>query len=227
MEFINVANGSLQSRDVAINSIDKYSYCYDNDRTDNNVSYSSQNSTSEQQNNENNGDIHEINVNIYRYKFANDFADELYKFSKIHEYDDRKKFKEAWNNWKEDNIELVNCEVRRLTNLGYKKDILDKMFKSARYYFRKKNNVKKAPVKRRNYVSSYKELLKTMDRHIKTNIHKTDFKPSAAFENFCNENVEILKEEINTLINFGMSDSNEIKDKIKKTYKNRYFLIIK
>ena len=81
----------------------------------------------------------EININIYRYKFIEEFTNELYKFSKIHQYDHRKDFKEAWNIWVEDNQGFVDEEVRRLSNLGYDGDIIDKMFKSARYYFRKKS----------------------------------------------------------------------------------------
>ena len=44
---------------------------------------------------------------------------ELYNFSKIHQYDDRKEFKSAWNVWTEENAELIEDETRRLTNLNY------------------------------------------------------------------------------------------------------------
>jgi predicted Ser/Thr protein kinase len=40
------------------------------------------------------------------------------------------------------------------------------------------------------------------------------------------ENVEILKEQVNQFIRTGITDSMEIKSKIKKTYKNRCFLIV-
>jgi hypothetical protein len=53
-------------------------------------------------------------INIYRYKFTEDFTNELFKFSKIHQYDHRKDFKEAWNVWFEENNEIVNDEIRRL-----------------------------------------------------------------------------------------------------------------
>ena len=36
---------------------------------------------------------------IYRYKFTEHFMEELYEFSKIHQYDARKDFKEAWKIW--------------------------------------------------------------------------------------------------------------------------------
>jgi hypothetical protein len=166
------------------------------------------------------------NYNIYRFKFLEEFTDELYKFSKIHQYDHRKDFKEAWELWIEDNDEMVSEEVRRLTNIGYHGDILDKMFKSARYYFRKKSTEKKAPVQRRIYVGSNKEFLDSMDEHIKSEIANPDYKPSDGFDEFCKNNMELLKEEVQTLCNNGFTDSNEIKQKIKKTYKNRYFLII-
>ena len=109
----------------------------------------------------------EINVSIYRYKFLEQFTQDLYKFSKIHQYDHRKDFKEAWNVWIEENNELVDDEVRRLTNLGYNGNVLDKMFKSARYYFRNKTNEKKEPQQRRVYVGVQKEFLDAINDLLK------------------------------------------------------------
>jgi len=167
-----------------------------------------------------------VNVNIFRYKFTDEFTGELFKFSKIHQYDHRKDFKEAWNIWTEDNDDIVSEEVRRLTNLGYDGDILDKMFKSARYYFRKKSTEKKEPLKRRDYISIQRDLLDAMDEHIKSKINDDDYKPSDGFDEFCKANIDLLKEEVNILCRNGFTNSVEIKNKIKKTYKNRYFLII-
>ena len=175
---------------------------------------------------EKNEETNNININIYIYKFTNEFTDELFKFSKIHQYDHRTDFKEAWNEWLENNSEIVDEETRRLINLGYDGDILDKMFKSARYYFRKKSTEKKEPSKRRIYIGGEKELLELMDNHINTNIHIENFKPSEGFNEFCKNNTEILKQSVFTLYRAGITNSDEIKNKIKKTYKNRYFLII-
>jgi len=166
------------------------------------------------------------NINIFRYKFVDEFTKELFKFSKIHQYDHRKDFKDAWNIWTEDNDEFISEEVRRLKNLGYDGDVLDKMFKSARYYFRKKSVEKKEPIKRRDYIGLQKDLLDSMDEHIKSRIDKEDYKPSEGFDDFCKSHMNLLKEEVNNLCRNGLTDSEEIKNKIKKTYKNRYFLII-
>ena len=169
----------------------------------------------------------EFLINIYRYKFTDNFTEELYRFSKIHEYDDKNDFKDAWKIWTEDNNDIICEEVRRVTNLGYKGDVISKMFKSARYYFRKKTTEKKEPIVRRNYIGIKKEILDSMDKHIQTNIIKNDYKPANAFHSYCNENTELLKEEIKRLLKLGLNDHIDIKDKIKKTYKNRYFLLTK
>ena len=168
-----------------------------------------------------------INVSIYRYKFTDDFTNEMYKFSKIHQYDHRKDFKEAWNAWVEENNTIVTDEIRRLTEMGYDGDILDKMFKSARYYFRKKSTEKSEPQARRTYIGSQKELLDAIDEQIMINIAKPDYKPSIAFNEFCQENIKLLQEEVSRLCKHGFTDKNEIKSKVKKTYKNRYFIISK
>jgi len=170
--------------------------------------------------------ICDTNTNIYRYKFEKEFTDCLYIFAKVHQYDDRHAFKDAWKDWSEQHENLIHEEVRRLTSLGYEGDILDKMYKSARYYFRKKSTERKPPANRRKYTSIEKDLLKHMDDHIKTHYTDDDYKPSSGFDDFCVNNVELLKEKVGLLYKNGLDDAEEIKNKIKKTYKNRYFLFI-
>jgi hypothetical protein len=132
-------------------------------------------------------------------------------------------FKDAWNNWVDENTELVDTEVRRLSNMNYDGDVLEKMFKSARYYFRKKTTEKKEPQKRRAYIGVQKELLDAMDDYISQNMVE---KPSNGFEDFCNSNKTVIQYEVDNLVKSGVTDVEEIHDKIKKTFKNRYFMLI-
>ena len=162
---------------------------------------------------------------IYRFKFTEDFMEELYKFSKIHQYDERKDFKEAWKLWTEENQDIINDETIRLSNLGYEGDVVDKMFKSARYYFRKKSSEKKTPRQRRKYFKVNRELLDAMDRHIEENIFKIDYQPKTGFISFCKTNELILKQSIAKIFEQGVKDSQLIQDQIKKTYKNRHFVL--
>ena len=53
-----------------------------------------------------------ISINIYRFKFTQEFMDEIHKFAKVHQYDDRHIFKEAWTIWLEVNNELVEGEMK-------------------------------------------------------------------------------------------------------------------
>ena len=162
---------------------------------------------------------------IYRFKFTEDFMAELYKFAKIHQYDHRKDFKEAWTKWTDENDEIITNETERLLVLGYKDEanIDDKMFKSARYYFRKKSPVKPEPKQRRQYISVEPELLLAIDQHI---IANNECKPEAAFVLFCKENNQILRQSIGQICSQGINDALLIQQKIKKTYKNRYFLLL-
>jgi hypothetical protein len=64
-----------------------------------------------------------------------------------------------------------------------------------------------------------------MDNHIEENIYKKDYQPKKAFVSFCKENEKILTETITQIYSQGIRDSDLIEDKIKKTYKNRYFIL--
>jgi hypothetical protein len=163
---------------------------------------------------------------IYRYEFTDIFMECLFQFSKIHQYDNRQDFKEAWKTWSEENNEMIYAEITRLIKLGYRGDVLDKMFKSARYYFRKKCIKPKEPKTRNTYIGTNKILLENMDKHI-NQLKNKNLKPADSFLQFCEENKELLKQEIIYLISKGFTEKEEIRNKIKKTYKNRYFIINK
>ena len=167
----------------------------------------------------------DYNSRVYRFKFSDDFVKVMYAFSKIHQYDDRVSFKEEWTKWIEENEEIVMQEIERLSRIGYDGDIKDKMFKSARYYFRKKTTEKKEPVKRRVYINVSKELLDKMDIHINTNIADTNYTPKGGFDSFCQEYTQLLKDAISKICREGVTDHSVIHTKIKKTYKNRYFML--
>jgi len=190
----------------------------DNNRT-NNTNIINNRNTNGNMSNDNSSHL------IFRYNFSENFLKDLNIFSKIHEYDERKIFKEEWLSWIEENDDLIKIESKRLLDLNYKGNVLDKMFKSARYYLRKKSNISIEPKQRRKYISVNNELLSSMDRHITGNIHRLDYRPKTGFEEFCLDNIDILKSTIRGLCETNIKiDVNDIKYKIKKTYKNRYFI---
>jgi hypothetical protein len=157
---------------------------------------------------------------IYRYNFCEDFANELYDFAKVHEHDNRHDFKEAWAEWSEENEDIIQEEIDRLQELGYDGNALDKMFKSARYYFRKKSTVKKAPAERSGHISLSKDIIDSMDAHISAN---ANVKPATSYETFLLENQELVQRA--TLF---LQTEHKLEDsiqRVKKAYKNRYFIL--
>ena len=166
----------------------------------------------------------------YRFKFSNGFLEVLKEFTRIHKFDETKVFKEKFDEWKEENVEVINREVKYMKNMGYEGDVINKMYKSARYYFKNKSNEKTKPKKRRQYIGIDVTLKDKMDEFIQGKIDGNDLciKPADAFTEFIeNDNNKVmLKAEKTRLITFGM-DENTVQNKFKKTFKNRYFLKFK
>ncbi len=162
---------------------------------------------------------------VYRYNFSKDICDMIIRFSKLHEYDTKNDFKEAWEKWYDDNYKIISNEFDRLSQLGYRGKIKDKMYRASRYYFRKKEICKeKKAQKRRNYIKMSSDIITAMDIHIENNCMKEDYSPAKGYKDFCDANQEDIMMEIKNMIDNNEIDCETISDKFKKTYKNRYFL---
>jgi hypothetical protein len=178
---------------------------------------------------------------IFRFKIEPSVVEAINGFAKIHQFDDRRDYKEAWKQWCEENRDMLEVEVKRLEMYGYTGDAYDKFFKSGRYYFRNKKVTKTEPVERKKYVGLSRELLKIMDDFIcndtrvdadavadadadaNANPDGNGVSPAAMFDMFCQKNQTILSAEITTLLNEHNMTNTEISAKLKKTFKNRYF----
>ena len=183
---------------------------------------------------------------VLRFEFSTEIIDHVAAFAQMHQYDDRKTYKEAWTEWMANNeiAALFHAEVKRLTELGYKGDVADKLYKSGRYYFRQKTygfpnlslqpepmGVRGALVAPRRYVLLSRELLSAMDDHIERGLRQqTDFTPAKGFAAFAlgtdGTDVASYHSEIARLSEI-MPTGEAVGDKIKKTYKNRYFMLVK
>ena len=236
-------------------------------------------------------------IKTFRFEFSKPFIQELSRFSKVHQYDERHTYKKEWTAWKSDQAiaEIMEMERRRLEENGYAGNIEDKMFKSGRYYFRKKSATAATPQaaeqeddeqedadadadadedeeeepatpatpttttptttptaksQRKPYITMSKQCIKMMDTHITKHSTTPHFKPSSCYDNFYNENmasaemaaeIEKIIEKyenvrrnqqplnVNAATNTAQTVeniTNEIMDKIKKTYKNRYYRFV-
>ncbi len=163
---------------------------------------------------------------VFRFKFTDDIVASITEFAKIHQYDTRQSYKEAWVEWVDENDDIIYKEKERLTNLGYKGDVEDKMYKAGRYYFRnKKSQVDTEKKQRRKYIPTSREMIDAMDAHISEGISRGNFTPADGFDHFCENYRQILADEIVKTLQIVQLDTEEMSKKIKKTYKNRYFCI--
>ena len=173
---------------------------------------------------------------VLRHEFSSALTEHLAAFANLHKYDDRTTYKEAWMAWlaHDEIAALLTTDVARLSGLGYKGDVLDKLYKSGRYYFRGKNaekaNAEKANAdKARKYVLLNHALLDAMDDHIERGLqHDGAYTPARGFADFCNmhANNDIMQAEVASLSERLSSGEEAVHAKLKKTYKNRYFMLM-
>jgi hypothetical protein len=80
--------------------------------------------------------------------------------------------------------------------------------------------------KKRTYITIQKELLKIMDTHIRNGLQDklTVFKPEHGFGNFYENHVTSIRTEIQRLLTNYKFEPTQTIDKLKKTYKNRYYI---
>ena len=63
-----------------------------------------------------------------RFKFSKGFLEHLKEFTRIHKFDDAKIFKEHFDEWKEENVEIINRETGYMRNMGYEGDVINKIY---------------------------------------------------------------------------------------------------
>ena len=174
---------------------------------------------------------------VFRFNFDVETRELLESFCKLHVNEKREDYKNSWDLWVRDNLDTIEKETIRLNELGYDGDVETKMFKAARYYFGKKrsklnksntyddNDRETCSYSKRNYICVTHELIIAMDHHIKKYVLNSDKSPADGYNNFENNNPLLIAAEINNILLIDDSlDKHFISKKIKKTYKNRYYI---
>jgi hypothetical protein len=165
-----------------------------------------------------------IELDTFHYHFSEEMGERFTYFATLHRYDDRKSFKENWEKWvaEPDVAECISNEMDRIKTGGYVGDVIGKMFRSVRYYYRKKQmkEPNSESKKRKTYEMASKEILEEIDRHILEQItehsvetnrdaKRSGVSPAKAFAHYVETHEEVVEE------------------KYKKIYKNRFYLLAK
>lgn len=183
---------------------------------------------------------------IFRIVYREEIKELVNYFAKVHQYDDRNDFKDAWKEWCEEHEDEIQNEVeyhQKNGNLHLDYEtIVQKLFVSARYYHRKKSNKQASDEdkkerserserktnnqqkdNRRKYIKLSNDVLDTMREHAEYDLEYGTGKPSDAYQEFCDENPKLVDEETERLRNTYTMSRMCAMSKIKKTYKNLYY----
>lgn len=163
---------------------------------------------------------------VFRFKNSSDLNEILERFAMIHCNDtDYQEFNEAWDLFYDQNNEIIEADLRRHIELGFKGDFKKKLYTSVRYYHCKRfalgdgkgdgkgdskrtyrEDGAKAEHAKRTYKKVDENVSDTIDKFLEEKITITT-KPAAAYTNFCEEHGDDFCE--------------------KKTFKNRFYNYIK
>jgi len=176
---------------------------------------------------------------MFRFKLSVDLMNDIHVFADKYKYSERKEYKKEWELWLNNNNDIVEKEIERIQLLGYKGNIKEKMFVSGRYYYRKYEKKKankdissqdldiedREQIKiTRAYIKVSKDLLEFIDTYITDNIQTiADVKPCKSYSLFYKNNEEYLNTYFTIMQNI-YNNKNDYFEKIKKTYKNRYYV---
>ena len=133
---------------------------------------------------------------------------------------------------KDDVKTVLEKECDSLKEQGFEGDIYDKMYKSARYYHKKrdieKNKERKQIVHTNRFSSQFLRIIddvieNQIQREIKS--QKGEIKKSQVefFKEFCLITKDDILTELKSIKREKGEISNEIGEKLKKTYKNRFY----
>lgn len=169
-----------------------------------------------------------MNQTTYRFKFNKELLDSIKEFSKLHSNDNCDDFLDAFHLWKRVNNEIISREEKRILDLGFNGNIEEKIYKSARYYFKNKKDTtyKLNKQLKTNYIPRNPVFFKMIEMYI----NKNPIKASLLYKEFINETDTNILSEINAEIvrlkTFELNQT-ECLQKIKKMFNNAYYKIKK
>lgn len=184
-----------------------------------------------------------LKLQTNRYKFNSKIIYLLSEFAKMHQHEGSKDYKESWSKWisePEIHSELEE-EKGRLIKEGIVGDVMDRLYKSSRYYYRKKiSKPEEAPKNRKKYEGLTKDILHKMDAHIIREINGSidvlenesivsRFTPAKSFELYMEENSSCVLDLIPNMPTSTAEErriqTDDVIRRVKKTYKNRFYKI--
>ena len=172
--------------------------------------------------------FHKTHKNISMYKqHIREWRQKIQQFAKTHPTN-RKEFKEKWLIWVNHHNILYETEKQRLTKIRCKGDLDDKIFKSARYYYRKKKTENKSFTTRKSYEGFSKNIRNMMKNHIIYIVSQYEnIRPMEAYDDFCKTQTQNIYNEIKLFLRQSAKkiEPYPFAIQFRKSYKNHFYKI--
>jgi hypothetical protein len=172
----------------------------------------------------------------FRFDFTSEVGNLLAKFSDEHETEKYNVFQSSWNSWinMEGVSDILTKECSRLREEGYTGDVWDKMYKSARYYYKKRGRSNKdknsKTVERSAKIKFSERYLMKLNENIESqlNCNRSDnnvisLSNNDAFNEFCEVNKSEIVEELRLVKERYGELPKDIIKKLKKIFKNHFY----
>ena len=188
-----------------------------------------------------------IRIKAIRYNFTPEMMSNIQEFTRIHRFDDRKKYKEEWKCWiSTREIQLkVSSEIVRLKGEGctWEDEVIkEKMYKSSKFYYKKKMETEderqeeksdEEEKRQEKYKGFTKQFLRRIDGYIiekikekSKTVEATDLEiiPAKVYNEFCKSHQDDIKGEIMRLREVHRRINGEVfLEKLKTTFSHRFY----
>jgi hypothetical protein len=172
----------------------------------------------------------------FRFDFTSEVGNLLAKFSDEHETEKYNVFQSSWNSWinMEGISDILTKECGRLREEGYTGDVWDKLYKSARYYYKKRGRSNQAlnskTVERSPKIKFSERYLMKLNENIESQLNgnRSDnnvisLSNNDAFNEFCKVNKYEIVEELRLVKERYGELPKDIIKKLKKIFKNHFY----
>ena len=174
-----------------------------------------------------------IRIKAIRYNFTPQMMEKIQEFTRVHQFDERKKYKEEWKCWiNTKEIQLkVSSEIVRLKGEGctWEDEVIkEKMYKSSKFYYKKKMETEderqeeksdEEEKRQEKYKGFTKAFLRSIDGYIMEKIKEEskvssttdlDVVPIKLYNEYCMNHQDDIKKEILRLREFHRKIKGEV-----------------
>ncbi len=176
-------------------------------------------------------------IQSFRHDFSDAMKANLEQFTQAHHNEPRKQYQQSWNEWTQTHQQIFSKECEALYKQGFEGDPMDKLYKSARYYFRKKTlgtlasqqQTDNKEDKERTYVRIPSKITESMITFIKQSLEnstrgtKLELSQQNAFHDYVTQHKELIFTSLVTRRQEKGGLEENMDKKLKKAFRNKFY----